>query len=49
MPRRERRATELDEIEGAAQNASTQHFLSTVAMPARKRGLSRFGHIAQRP
>jgi hypothetical protein len=39
-PRGSAGATELDEIEGAAQNATTQHFLSTVAMPARERRLS---------
>ena len=46
---RERRAAELDQIEGAEQNASTQRFLSTVAMLARERRLSRFAYIARRP
>jgi SAM-dependent methyltransferase len=46
---RERRAAELDEIEGAEQNASTQRFLSTVAALARERRLSRFAYLARRP
>jgi SAM-dependent methyltransferase len=46
---RERRAAELDQIEGAEQNASTQRFLSTVAMLARERRLSRFAYLARRP
>lgn len=46
---RERRAAELDEVEGAEQNASTQRFLSTVAMLARERRLSRFAYMARRP
>jgi SAM-dependent methyltransferase len=46
---RQRRAAELDAVEGAEQNASTQRFLSTVATLARERRLSRFAYIARRP
>ena len=46
---RERRSQELDQVEGAEQNASTQRFLSTVATLARERRLSRFAYVAQRP
>jgi hypothetical protein len=46
---RDRRVAELDETQGAGQNASTQHFLSTVAMSARERRLFHFAYIAQRP
>jgi SAM-dependent methyltransferase len=46
---RERRATELDQVEGAGQNASTQRFLSTVATLARERRLSRYAYTARRP
>lgn len=45
---RERRAAELDQVEGAEQNASTQRFLWTVALLARERRLSRFAYIARR-
>jgi SAM-dependent methyltransferase len=46
---RERRAAQLDEVEGAEQNASTQRFLAAVAALARERRLSRFAYVAQRP
>jgi SAM-dependent methyltransferase len=39
---------ELDEIEGAEQNASTQKFLATVAELARERRLSRLAYLARR-
>jgi SAM-dependent methyltransferase len=45
---RERRATELNQVEGAEQNASTQRFLATVATLARERRLSRYAYIARR-
>ena len=45
---RERRTTELDRVEGAERNASTQRFLSTVAILARERRLSRLAYIARR-
>jgi cyclopropane fatty-acyl-phospholipid synthase-like methyltransferase len=45
---RKRRATELDRIEGATQNASTQRFLSTVATLASEQRLSRYAYIARR-
>jgi SAM-dependent methyltransferase len=46
---RERRARELDQVEGAEQNASTQRFLSIVAILARERRLTRYAYIARRP
>jgi SAM-dependent methyltransferase len=46
---RGRRAAELDQVEGAEHNASTQRFLATVAMLARERRLSRFAYLARRP
>jgi hypothetical protein len=46
---RERRAKELDRVEGAEQNASTQRFLSIVAILARERRLTRYAYIARRP
>jgi SAM-dependent methyltransferase len=46
---RERRAAQLDEVEGVEENASTQRFLSAVAALARERRLSRFAYVAQRP
>ncbi len=45
---RERHAAELDQVEGAEQNASTQRFLATVATLARERRLSRFAYLARR-
>jgi SAM-dependent methyltransferase len=45
---RQRRSTELDQVEGADQNASTQRFLSTVAILARERRLSRYAYTARR-
>lgn len=45
---RERRTAELDRVEGADRNASTQRFLAMVATLARERRLSRFAYIAQR-
>jgi SAM-dependent methyltransferase len=44
---RERRATELNQVEGAEQNASTQRFLATVATLARERRLSRYAYVAR--
>jgi hypothetical protein len=46
---RQRRAAELDRVEGAEQNASTQQFLYTVALLARERRLTRFAYLARRP
>ena len=45
---RQRRVMELDQVEGAEQNASTQRFLSTVAVLARERRLSRYAYTARR-
>ena len=45
---RARHQAELDEIEGAEQNASTQQFLATVGRLARERRLSRLAYIAHR-
>ena len=45
---RAQHAAELDEIEGAEQNASMQEFLATVAGLARERRLSRFAYLAHR-
>lgn len=45
---RERRAAELDEIEGVEQNASTQRFLATAAELLRERRLSRLAYLAHR-
>ena len=44
---RERRAAELDRVEGAEQNAATQRLLATVAGLARERRLSRFAYLAR--
>ena len=46
---RERRAAELDRVEGTEQNAATQRFLSAVATLARERRLSRLAYLARRP
>jgi SAM-dependent methyltransferase len=46
---RERHASELDELEGAEQNARVQEFLLTVAALAREQRLSRLAYIARRP
>lgn len=46
---REQRAAELDQIEGAEQNASTQQRLAIVATLARERRLSRYAYVARRP
>jgi SAM-dependent methyltransferase len=46
---RERRAAELDRVEGTEQNAATQRLLATVAALARDRRLSRFAYLARRP
>ena len=46
---RERHAAELDRVEGAEQNASTQRLLATVATLARERRLSRLAYLAFRP
>ena len=45
---RERRSGELDRLEGADQNAATQLFLSTVAILARERRVSRYAYLARR-
>ena len=45
---RERRSGELGRLEGADQNSATQRFLSTVAILARERRLSRYAYIARR-
>jgi SAM-dependent methyltransferase len=45
---RQHRATELDQVEGAEQNAYIQRFLSTVAILARERRLSRYAYTARR-
>jgi len=46
---RAQHAAELDELEGAEQNAVMQEFLATVAALARERRLSRLAYIARRP
>ncbi len=46
---RAQRAAELDELEGAEQNAVMQQFLATVATLARERRLSRVAYVAHRP
>jgi hypothetical protein len=45
---RQRRARHLDEVEGPPQNRSVQRFLSTVAILARERRLSRYAYTARR-
>jgi hypothetical protein len=45
---RERRAAELNQVEGAEQNASTQRFLASVATLARERRLTRYAYSARR-
>jgi SAM-dependent methyltransferase len=45
---RARHLAQLDEIEGAEQNASTQKFFATVAELAHERRLSRFAYLARR-
>jgi SAM-dependent methyltransferase len=45
---RESRESELNQVEGAEQHASTQRFLATVATLARERRLSRYAYIARR-
>jgi hypothetical protein len=46
---RQRRAAELDPLEGVEENESMQRFLATVALLARERRLSRFAYLARRP
>jgi cyclopropane fatty-acyl-phospholipid synthase-like methyltransferase len=46
---RARRASELDRIEGAPQNAEMQKFLESVATLAHERRLSRFAYLARKP
>ena len=46
---RARRTAELDELEGAEQNARRQEFLLTAATLAREGRLSRFAYLARRP
>lgn len=46
---REKRAKQLDEVEGAEQNASTQKFLATAKTLVSERRLSRFAYTARRP
>jgi hypothetical protein len=45
---RERRSADLDEVEGAEQNARTQSFLWTVANLAAEQRLSRLAYLARR-
>ncbi len=45
---RARHVAELDEIEGAEQNATMQRFLATVSALARERRLSRLAYLAHR-
>jgi SAM-dependent methyltransferase len=46
---RHARAADLDQLEGAVHNASTQKFLETAGRLVRERRLSRFAFIARRP